>query len=318
MADIACIVATLLFFLSNCLRIAFVSQFGAAQQESFRFEDWKEFDTDVLKRQWEWRMDNKSLDMAAGIMNAMAWFIFAIPILHVVWIQQQYQQTPTRKTSLHTTIALLAVGGATTEFLSRLMNIGSTNTMEWIVNDFNLSNWLGGETDDDLGWKALEVVFMAVQGFLLWVDAAEWLFLSLIFLLVFFSIRRKPQGLRRLFSIQWGAFGLVVSFMCLLDFAADVLRFKSWLTFTSVAMITSIINRLILFPIWLIWLSRQIPKADASLVSTRARSTPETAKLTGTAAPAPTLQDIPDPYEVAISKNDNVGDGNDDDTRAVI
>jgi hypothetical protein len=187
----------------------------------------------------------------------------------------------TRSIGLHVTVGMFAIGGATTELLSRLIYIGSSNAMEWMSKDFNLSNWLGGGQGDDLGWKSLELVHIAVRGILLWVDAIEWLFLAGIFTLLGVSVL---GGTEQLFGLRWAGFGAVMAVLSVFDFAAEILRFESWRTFSEVAMLISAINRLVLFPIWLLWLSRLLPKAEAAARATSSTPTDATAKRTVDAA----------------------------------
>jgi hypothetical protein len=272
MVDKVCVVATILFVVANILRAAEIAQFH--NRDHFDYKLMKDFDGSYIQSEWSWRMDNSGLTLASGVVNALAWFVFSIPILQVVWIQSM---RGTRNIGLHVTVALFAIGGAVTELLSRLIYIGSSNSMAWMAKDFNLSNWLGGGQGDDLGWKSLELVNIAVRGILLWVDAIEWLFLAGIFTLLGVSVL---QGTEHLFGVRWAGFGAVMACMAVFDFAADILRFESWRTFSEVAMLISAINRLVLFPIWLLWLARLLPKAEAAALAASSTPTDATAKLT--------------------------------------
>ena len=121
--------------------------------------------------------------------------------------------------------------------------------------DFNLSNWLGGDEDDNIGWRVLEIAYFLLEGTLLWIDAVEWLFLSAMLTLLYISVRSHQE---RLLGIRWARLGLVMAFLCFVDFASDILRFQSWRTFSMVALGITVISRLILLPIWLVWLGRQL------------------------------------------------------------
>jgi hypothetical protein len=138
------------------------------------------------------------------------------------------------------------------------MYTGSTNAMEWIATDFNLDNWLSEDSNDGIGWKTLEVVHIAIRGTLLWVGAIEWLFLAGIFGLLYISVRTQQY---RVFGMRWATFGAVLACLCIIGFAFELLRFASWKTFTKASGIITFINRVVLFPFWLYWLSIQLPKA---------------------------------------------------------
>lgn len=142
------------------------------------------------------------------------------------------------------------------------MYVGSSSASEWISKDFNLGNWLGGSEDDDLGWKVLEVVHLVSRGMLLWVNAVEYLFLFVIFALLFISVRSQKN---QIFTTRWAYLGSFLALLSIIDFAAEVLRFESWRTFSRISWLIGILSRLILFPVWLVWLGKQMPGAEGSL-----------------------------------------------------
>lgn len=269
--DPACIISALLFWISSCLRAAQMRQWKV--QPNFSYAQWRDLDADYLQQQWEVRIDRRSFEMATGMINAIAWFTFSIPILHVVWLQSF---KASRMISIHVAIALMAVGGAVTELLARLFFIGSSSTMEWMVKDFELDNWMENGETDRLGWKSLEVTHLAIMGVLTWVDALEYLFLAFIFFFLFISIWVKSE---RVLSIGWASFGLFLSLLSIVDFAADIMRYQNWRRYSHIAFFISSVNRLVLFPVWLIWLSFQIPKAEL-LLEEASKPTAETQKFT--------------------------------------
>lgn len=276
--DIASIISAVLFWTSSCLRAVQMKQWKA--QPNFNYSEWKKLDAEYLQEQWEFRIQQRPFEMATGMLNAFAWFTFSIPILHVVWLQSSLLQGK-RMISIHVAIALMAIGGALTEILARLFYIGSSSTMEWIVKDFELDSWLknGGNSTDHLGWKSLEVTHIAMMGILTWVDAFEYLFLSFIFLFLFISIWFKSEP--RLFSLGWAQFGMLLAFLSIIDFAADIMRYQNWRKYSLIAFWISSINRLVLFPFWLVWLSFQIPRAEA-LLEEASKPTKETEHFTRT------------------------------------
>jgi len=247
MMDVSCIVSTLLFLVSNVLHIMQRLDFKKGPHD---FAKWKEFEGTYLQERWNYRVDHGGIHHTSSIINAVAWLVFTIPLLHAVWL---LHNTTTRSSSrsLHLAVALLAIGGAVIELLSALLTVGSNQSLNWIAREFTLDDW----GDDLLGYKVLEVVAMTVHGSLLWIDACEWLFLAIIFGFLLLSVYRSN---REVFSLTWASFGMCMAVLCLIEFVADVLRFQDWRTFSNVANMVSILNRLVLFPIWLMWLGRQI------------------------------------------------------------
>ena len=102
------------------------------------------------------------------------------------------------------------------------------------------------------------MIAVAVSGLILWIDAVEYLFLSGIFILLALSIRTDNQ----LFTMKWAKFGIVLAVLGIIDFAVSILRFDNWGVFSTIGVLINILNQLILFPVWLIWLGRQLPKAE--------------------------------------------------------
>jgi len=271
MIDITCVVAAALFEISN---VIFFVIFGKYRNRShFKYETFTQLEPSFIQQEWEFRIDNRSLELAAGIMNALAWFVLALPILQVAWIQSNQGK---RQLGIHVGISVLALGGSISELLAQLLTLGGSNTAEWIAKDFNLNNWTGEDSNDQIGWRTLEVAYLIMRGMILWIDAIEWLFLFGILTLLYFSVRSQQD---RLLGLRWAHLGLVLALLCIIDFAADVLRLESWRTFSRIAMFTSLISRLIILPVWLIWLARMLPNAKEKM---NGPEIPETARVSGT------------------------------------
>lgn len=98
------------------------------------------------------------------------------------------------------------------------------------------------------------------------VDAAEWLFMGLFYFLLFVSIHRaNREGYpQQYFSVAWASTGVGLGALCFIDFTFNVLRLKDWMTFASLSGIISLIVGLFLFPLWLLWLGRQLAVAKRS------------------------------------------------------
>jgi hypothetical protein len=255
--DKTCVIATVLFVVSNVLTTAYRGAFES--REHFDSSLYKQLDTSYIQTEWEWRIEHRQLELFAAIFNCLAWFSFSIPILQVAWIQSSRCK---EYFTLHVTVALLAIAGSLTELVSHLLFVGSTNSLEWMSKRFTLDGWAGGETTDGIGWKTIEVLYTTARGTLLWVGAMEFFFLSGIFALLFVSIRSKSDSV---FSTRWASFGGFLALLCLVDFLGELLRFESGKLFTVVSGFSTFLNRTILFPIWIVWLGKQLPKAHESI-----------------------------------------------------
>lgn len=211
---------------------------------------------------------------SAGVLNAIAWMIFCIPIIQVAWIQSK---RGTYLLGTHVTIAALALGGSVTELISRLMFIGAISTSNWMARSFNLDNWIeidNGEAEavedgleeaatatqegDMIGWRVLEMLHIVTRGLITWIDSAEWLFLATIMVLIYVSIYKSSEAA---FARSWANFGLIIGVMAFLHFASDLLRLRKWITYAPAAIFLSAISRIFLIPIWLLWLGLQLSSA---------------------------------------------------------
>jgi hypothetical protein len=180
-------------------------------------------------------------------------------VIKVTWIQSNAGR---HQLGLHISIVVLALAGSFSELLSRLLVLGSTNALEWMAGSFNLDDWnVTSTANDEIGWRTLEMIDIAISGLLLWIDAVEYLFLSSILILLFFSIR-STSGYR-VFGMRFAYFGIFIACLGIIEFAAAIMRFENWGTYSTIGFIINVLNQLILFPVWLVWLGRQLPKAEA-------------------------------------------------------
>jgi hypothetical protein len=260
MMDISSLTAALLFVIGSI--IDYVYKNKLRDRTHFNYTDFTSLDPTFIEEEWQFLSEHRSLELAAGTLNAMAWFALLIPVLQVAWIQSY---SGTRQIGVHVTVAALALGGSLSEFIARLLIIGTSNAGEWLARDFNLDNWISENSNDRIGWRTLQVAHIVVRGMTLWVDAVEWLALFGISVLLFISIHTQKE---RLLSLPWASVGLVMGLLALIDFAADILRLESWRTFAEVAFWITMLNRLILLPVWLVWLGYQLPRAK-ELAETR-------------------------------------------------
>lgn len=258
--DIACLIAVVLFFTGNLLIFIFYAQ--ESRREHFDYDEYVQLDPELLQKEWEFRVSQRPKFLAAGIINALGWFFFSFPMIQLAWI---LSQRGAKSLWIHIAIAILALTGSFTEWISRFLYIGSSMATELLYKDFNLDNWIGGNADDGIGWRTLEIVHVVTSGLILFIDAFEWMALCLILLLVHISVRRWRVVDSTTFGCCWNSLGLFIALLSLLDFVAEVLRLDGFQLFGTVAFVYSFFNRLIFLPIWLIMLGCKLPYAAMKL-----------------------------------------------------
>ena len=153
------------------------------------------------------------------------------------------------------------------EWIANFLYISSTLNCEYMFRHFNLQTWTDIE-NDKIGLRSLEVAYFAIRGMIYWVDAFEWIALSVIMIFVFVSVSRH-QKLDRQSPLGgfWNALGLFIGLLSLLDFVTEILRSVSFKVFSDIAFWYGTLNRLILLPAWLIVLGWRLPYALMRLES---------------------------------------------------
>jgi len=269
--DPTCALAAVLFCVGNCLLIVYWAlEFQKRQND---FDAYRNLDVNYIEDLWQFRRHWKTFEIAAGLINALAWFMFSIPIMQLAWILSLGGK---RGLWMHVTIGALAIGSCFTEFIARLFYIGIAGVTEWITKAANLDDW--GSTGDGMGWRALEICHMITSGMILWVDAFEWLCLFGILTLIYFSSRGLmcSTTYRPSFILGrcWAHLGLFIGLLSMIDFATNILRYEAWRSFMNISMFFSILNRLFLLPVWLLFLGRTLSLASNSSEITRMYDNP--------------------------------------------
>lgn len=77
MIDRHCLIAAILFLLSDI--IAFVVYFMTKNHEHFDYSLLKNLDPEYIQHEWEWHIEHGRIEILYEIINAIAWFVFAIP-----------------------------------------------------------------------------------------------------------------------------------------------------------------------------------------------------------------------------------------------
>jgi len=270
--DLSCALSAILFFIGNILYVIYdaLEIEGAQHHTKIGF---LELDPYYIKDLWRRRRAYQSLEMWAGMINACAWVLFAIPMLQLAWILSLGGK---RRIAMHAAIVILVVGACFTEALSLLFTVGIAGVTQWMTVTMNLSNWSADSpmTQDNTGWRVLEICTLMFSGMTLWVETVEWLALSGVLLTIYMSTRSLATDvgegqLSFTFGRFWAHLGLFIGILSFFDFVSQVLRIIQWQLFTDIGLLLGIVNRLILFPVWLCCLGKQLTVAANSIEITK-------------------------------------------------
>ena len=258
--DFTCLLAALLFMVANFLLLVFY----AKENNRDHYDDYthENLDSEYLQKEWDFRNKHRPMFLTAGLINGLAWFSFCFPVIQLAWI---LSHRGSKSLWLHIAIAILALAGSFTEWISRFLYIGASMASQILVTNFDLDNWISTNSADEIGWKALEVTYFITQGLIWFVDAFEWIALSLILFLVHISVRRYRVLDSITFGACWNNVGLFIALLSLLDFVAEVLRLDGFKLFGPIAFWYAAVNRLILLPFWLLMLGTRLPYAAEKL-----------------------------------------------------
>ena len=253
--DITCLLSAACFITGGAILIAY--QVKERNKEHFDYGLFTLLDPTYIQQDWEFRRDNQALEMAGGFINAFAWLLLAIPMVQTSVI---LSRGGTRKLSLHMFIGVLIISGCAMEFLARFMHLGQANWGAWLSNEYNLENWATTTSGDNIGWRVLETSHLVTFGTVIWIDSFEYLCLGFALVLLYASVNSLPSG-GPMISRSLAGFGLFIGLFSLADFVAGVLRLEDWSTFRVLTLLISVINQLVLLPIFLLVLGRQLPQA---------------------------------------------------------
>mmetsp|Transcript_27841 Transcript_27841/g.75749 ORF Transcript_27841/g.75749 Transcript_27841/m.75749 type:complete len:280 (+) Transcript_27841:308-1147(+) len=257
----ASLLAAIFFVIGNALTITYyVKEY---QRSHFDYDDYTNLDPGYIEVEWGFRIINRPLYLSAGILNVIAWFFLMFPIVHLSWILSQGGK---KWIGLHIAIGVLILTGSLTEWISHVLYIGASMTSELLAREFNLDNWITSNSEDQIGWRTLEMTHIVTYGFVSAIGAIEWLILSVVMVLIHISVKRWRRNVdSTTFSACWNALGLFVALMSMLEFTAEVLRLSGFRSFAKIAFWYSSANRLILIPTWLVLLGSRLPYASLKL-----------------------------------------------------
>jgi hypothetical protein len=125
----------------------------------------------------------------------------------------------------------------------------------------------------------------------------EYFALFGVLVLNFLSIRNASSGILGM-EMCWAGTGFFIGCLSLADFIFLIIRFTNWKTYNLVAMLMTILIRLILLPSWILLLSFKLPPAVQEFSEQRSVNNKNmTAPLTPPVAPGPNAFTIDEQYD---------------------
>lgn len=256
--DPSCLVSAILFLVCNVIDIV-----GFSKEMRGKHNTWhkmKDLDLYYIKKEWELREDLKALVSASGIIHAIAWFSFCIPVVQVCWILSKGGK---KRTQVYSFICMFALGSSVVELVAQFCTVGFFHA------SCHVASVLKDKLDDWNGWKTLELLNFIARGSLLWVDNFEYFALFVIMILIGLAVSAEYATSNNsiLFGKKWAIMGAFIGTICLFEFLARVLRFVSWKFYMPIVITISVFNSVIALPIWLLILGRQLPRARSTFES---------------------------------------------------
>ena len=183
---------------------------------------------------------------------------------------------------LHISIVALVIGGAMAELVSHMMTIGMMGALRWMVKDFNLMDWdVHQSSEDGVGLRVVELLYVMGKGLILWVDNFEWLALAAITFFISLSVKQeKHDHPPPTFSSYFGVLSAIITVVSFVNFAANVFQISHHTTWVPLTLTMMSINAFLLLPLWLWNLSSAIPAAKARYEVSQTEENGEEVELT--------------------------------------
>merc|ERR1719491_1414600 len=175
--DSTCLVVLLMFLVGNIIKFLSWLTFDATNKD-FSYRSWTSLDPDYLKQSFESKSSRFIFDDVVSLLSSISFVALFVPIFQVSWM---LSHGGNHRTINHLFIFLLCVSGGLSELMASLMMTGLRHTLHWSsksVVDWGLRQGDTSyddeiHTDDGVGWRSLEIVYMMNIGLVTWVDAFE-------------------------------------------------------------------------------------------------------------------------------------------------
>jgi hypothetical protein len=265
--------SALFFLVAGVLRS--ISWIRHINRDFYNESEQQDLYSPYLQSEWDHRSSLYPMYAISNTLQAIAWVLFLVPMLQLAWVLSRGGK---RSPRIHGAIVGFTLFGTMTELMARFLTFGVTSSGLYLSATFNMDKWLPASLDtnatgdivlDQMGWKDLEVAFLVLRGMTTYVDAFEFICLFVVLLCVYYSVQTMQN---RVFSIWWARMGILVSLICIFQFAASVIyELDRNHTFIRAAAGFSIINSMLLLPLWLIILGFALPKTLPTYIPARDR-----------------------------------------------
>lgn len=309
LSTILCFFAAALFWTCNALEIVIgVTKSGMWQNADQNA--YLQLLPDDLVSEWVNRESLSRVEFASHITSGIFWVVFIIPVIEMAWI---LSRGGTESMGLNTAIMIFVLAGNLTKWFTTVFWNGMHLSLLMMARNFNLDDWLSSLQDaqyqldgeDGMGWRVLEVLFLAAKGLVWIVNAAEWFCLAGVFILSFFSVLKWRKHDESTFGAKWNALGLFIGLVSAVDFIAEIIGVEGYKIAWIFVVLYSSLTKLILIPLWIIILGFQLPLATSKAFDSGV----------GEVEMAEEPQDGQDqrPAPFTIDEDDDVGEGEGDD-----
>lgn len=262
--DISCLCVLILIFLSDLLTLISMCRFGGLPVEGYDWDSWRSLNRFYIQDSFESRGAWIQFDNFVSLFNSIAFLALFVPIFQVAWITSGGGK---RRIGSHIRLFLLAITGGICELLATLMMTGARGASHWIADYFELDNWgISENNTDSIGWRVLEISYVMSTSLSLWITTFEWSCLFGIFTILYLEVNEEHirlKGTGKTFSKSWATLGLIIGFLGMIEFFAELLSQRPG-TWTIVTRLVTISAKWILIPLWLVQLGSQLPQIRTS------------------------------------------------------
>ena len=244
-------VAAILFIVGGILSII-VHVIEKTSHEKYSYKDYIKLDSALLYDIWKTRREYLGWELIVDLVELIAWFTVSIP---VSLFAERFGRHDSKGKVLQAIFIIIAMF----ETMDMTMTAGSVSTADWIASWPPLANkeTVSNHTNDG-GFGAiqsLEISYRMSQSRRVWLNAIDSLFLCCGFYIMGKLIKHHAVYLN---NTRLGIYCLFLSIVTMVEFLISGLRYANWRVFMILEIIIQLVIRLILFPIWLWWLSKLI------------------------------------------------------------